>query len=400
VTNTGASPAAPLAGIGAYTGPSPTSRATVYKLTPTVTADSGPLSGEVELEAWVTAQSIAATCWFDYNEDTVHSDRANYNNSRSNKSKIRSDGGGLGDRDFNDVRFALDLENTLLSQTTEATFISKRSARTGRGTNSNEIGEYFDNMRSSINEIQETLESCSDDVCVTVREHAEGQRKLTQQAATHVDNGEWDHAAEALQEIQGIVERDIELLEKSLQDTSEHVLENPPLQDLTGASDEDIAALYEYLAGAPVINEQFTITVPDASLPGSDATLKDEFTPRRIIEYVTGRADEEGKVYTWGASEDDFATAGSSSPIYETSAVGGENGLPGLMSDDTSLYNSDTFLSAVSGPVDTGIHLELHVVDGRVTVNPVNDPPTPQIETSLASAQTISSAPADSTTGV
>jgi hypothetical protein len=242
----------------------------VYKLTPTASAGSGLLSGEVELEAWVTSTALAAIDLegeTTYTGDAANTARANYNNSRSNKSKIRSDdtdsdGGGLGDHDYNDaifglgdhdyndaLRAALDLENTLLSQTTEAASISKRSARTGRGKNSKEIDKYFDNMRSSINEIQETLESCSDDVCVTVREHAEGRKKLTQQAATHVDNGEWSHAAEALQEIQGIVEGDIELLEKSLQDTSEHVLENPPLQDLTGASDEDIAALYEYLAG-------------------------------------------------------------------------------------------------------------------------------------------------------
>jgi len=351
MTNTGTSPAAPFAGIGAYTGPSPTSEPTVYKLTPTASAGSGLLSGEVELEAWVTSTALAAIDLegeTTYTGDAANTARANYNNSRSNKSKIRSDdtdsdGGGLGDHDYNDapgydyndppelgdrdyndaLRAALDLENTLLSQTTEAVSISKRSARTGRGKNSKEIDKYFDNMRSSINEIQETLESCSDDVCVTVREHAEGRKKLTQQAATHVDNGEWSHAAEALQEIQGIVEGDIELLEKSLQDTSEHVLENPPLQDLTGASDEDIAALYEYLAGEPVLSEQFTITVPDASLPGSDVAVGDELTPRRIIEYVTGRADTDGKVYAWGDNKVENG-GGNTSPIYEGDAVGGE----------------------------------------------------------------------------
>ena len=418
MTNTGTSPAAPFAGIGAYTGPSPTREPTVYKLTPTVSADSGLLSGEVELEAWVTSTALGAIDLegeATYTGDAANTARANYNNSRSNKSKIRSDDTdsddielgdhdyndaifGLGDHDYNDaLRAALDLENTLLSQTTEAASISKRSARTGRGKNSKEIDKYFDNMRSSINEIQETLESCSDDVCVTVREHAEGRKKLTQQAATHVDNGEWSHAAEALQEIQGIVEGDIEPLEKSLQDTSEHVLENPPLQDLTGASDEDIAALYEYLAGEPVLSEQFTITVPDASLPGSDVVVGDELTPRRIIEYVTGRADTDGRVYAWGDNKVENG-GGNTSPIYEGDAVGGENALNRvLMSDDNSLYNSDTFLSTVSGPVDTGIHLESDVVDGRVTVNPVNDPPqaTETTPALAVSADGASSEPAD-----
>jgi len=399
VTNTGASPAAPFAGTGAYTGPSPTSEPTVYKLTPTVTAESGPLSGNVELEAWVTAQSIAATCCFDYNENTVHPNRANYNNTRSNRSSIRgpsdadSDGDGLDDG-VETRSEVLELENQLLSQTKAAAdSISKRSARTGR----NGIADMGDTIR----DIQATLESCSDDVCVTVREHADGRVKLTQQAAAHVDNGEWDHAAETIREIQGIVEGDIELLESSLTDTDGEITrgEDRGWAYVLGDDEGDITALYEYLAGAPVINEQFTITAPDASLPGSDATLRDELTPRRIIEYVTGRADDNGQLYAWGDNNVETGNGGGeTSPIYEGDAVGGENVLNrGLMSDDSSLYNSDTFLSAVSGPVDTSIHLESHVVDGRVTVNPVNDPPqaTETTPALAVSADGSSSAPAD-----
>lgn len=394
VTNTGASPAAPFAGIGAYTGPSPTNRATVYKLTPTVTAESGPLSGEVELEAWVTSQSIAATCCFDYNESTVHLDRANYNNSRSNRSTIRgpgdadSDGDGLTDG-VETRSEVLELENQLLSQAKAAAdSISKRSARKGR--------EGIVDMSDTLRDIQAALERCSDDVCVTVREHADGRAKLTQQAAAHVENGEWDGAAETLQEIQGIVEEDIELLESSLKNTDGEIILGED-RDMVMPDDKgvDIDALYEYLAGAPVINEQFTITVPDASLPGSDATLKDELTPRRIIEYVTGRADDNGRLYAWGENDYETGNGGekASPHIFNPLAPS----VVGLMSDDTSLYNSDTFLSAVSGPVDTGIHLELHVVDGRVTVNPVNDPPTAtDKKTSLAvSADGSSSAPTD-----
>ena len=188
VTDTGASPAAVSAGVGAYTGPSPTSEPTVYKLTPTASAGSGLLSGGVKLETGVTSTALAAIDLqgeTTYTGDAANTARANYNNSRSNKSKIRSDDtdsdgdgvdDGLGDHDYNDpLGAALDLENTLLSQTTEAASISKRSARTGRGKNSKQIDQYFDNMGSSINETQETLESCSDDVCVTVREHAEGK---------------------------------------------------------------------------------------------------------------------------------------------------------------------------------------------------------------------------------
>ncbi|ELZ43067.1 hypothetical protein C463_09975 [Halorubrum californiense DSM 19288] len=111
----------------------------------------------------------------------------------------------------------LELENQLLSQTkAEAESISKRSARTGR----NGIADMCDTIR----DIQATLESRSDDVCVTVREQADGRVKLTRQAAAHVDNGEWDHAAETIREIQAIVERDIELLESRLTDTDGEII--------------------------------------------------------------------------------------------------------------------------------------------------------------------------------
>ncbi|MDZ7731184.1 MAG: hypothetical protein U5K37_10030 [Natrialbaceae archaeon] len=281
MTNTRASPAAPFAGIGAYTGPSPTGEPTVYKLTPTVSSDARLLSGDVELEAWVTAQSIAATCCFDYNSDTSQTTRGGYNNSRSNRSTIR----GPGDSDAD----------------------------------------------------------------------ADGIDDLT----------------------------------------------NERLQDLTGASDEDIEVLYEHLAGAPVISEQFTITVPDARLPGSDVALVDELTPRRLIEYVTGRAEADGQVYAWGTTK--VARDDNTSPIYEGDAVGGESAIHrgSIMSggddEESPLHRPDTFASFVSGPVDTGIHLESHVVDGRVTVRPVNDPPqTTEATPALAvSADGSSSEPAD-----
>ncbi len=394
-TNTGASPAAPFAGIGGYTGPSPIDEPTVYKLTPTVSADIGPVSDDIELEAWVTATAIGATCCFDYNDDSTGSNRANYNNSRSNKSTIRgpsdadSDADGLDDTVElrSDV---LDLENTLLSQTKAAAdSISKRSARTGR--------RGITDMGDTIEDIQATLERCSDDVCVTVREHADGRKKLTQQAAAHIDNDGWEAADEAVQDVREIVEGDIKLLESSLEDTAEESLSNSHLQELTGASSEDIGALYEYLAGEPILSEQFTITVPDARLSAGNVALVDELTPRRIIEYVTGRADDDGHVYAWGdnrvSNEKD-----NSSPIYEGDAVGGENVLNrGLMVDDSSLYNSDTFLSAASGPVDTGIHLEASGNNGTITVTVQNDPPqtTETTPTLAVSADGAAPEPAD-----
>ncbi|GAB6861622.1 hypothetical protein JCM17092_17110 [Haloplanus litoreus] len=412
-THTGASPAAPFAGIGEYTGPTPIGdEPTVYKLTPTASADIGPVSNEVELEAWVTATAIAATCCFDYNDGTTQSNRVGYNNGRSNRATIRGPGDSDSDADGVDdtveVRSAaLELETQLLAQTTEAAAsISKRSARTGRNPDTGKpIKEFFDGMMDTIEEVQATLERCSDDVCVTVRDHADGRKKLTQQASAHVDNGEWETASENVQAVQEIVEGDIELLESSLNDAPDEPLGNPRLQELTGASSENVAALYEYLAGKPVLSEQFTITVPDARLSGggSDIIVGEYLSPRHVIEYVTGRADTDGKVYAWGDSKRASSGGNNTSPIYEGDAVGGQNAIHrgSLMNpgddDGSPLYNSETFLSAISGPVDTGIHLESHAVDGRVTVRPVNDPPQPTEATpALAvSADGSSSEPAD-----
>jgi hypothetical protein len=402
-TNTDASPAAAFAGIGDYTGPSPAGEPTVYKLTPTLSLDSGLLSGEVELEAWVTAQALGAIDLEGeaaYTGDASFNARANYNNSRSNKSKIRgpgdTDSDGDGIDDTVELRSkTLELENQLLSQTKAAAdSISKRSARKGpRG---------LADMGDTIEDIQATLERCSDDVCVTVRNHADSRKQLTQQATEHVENGAWEAASENVREIQVIVEGDIELLDSSLNDantsgvTGEIILGEDRDMVMPG---DNVGALYDYLAGEPILSEQFTITVPDARLPGGDLALVDELTPRRIIEYVTGRAEDgggtnsEGQLYAWGEGRVRTENGGgNTSPIYEGDAVGGENVLNrGLMGDDTSLYNADTFLSAVSGPVDTGIHLEASGDNGTVTVRPVNDPPratnaTPAIAVSAKGA--------------
>ena len=91
--------------------------------------------------------------------------------------------------------------------------------------------------------------------------------ELIQRATAHVESGEWDRAVDAIQGIETVVEGDIDTLESSLDDaTPEHSSDTSRLQDLTGASDGEIEALYEYLAGEPVISEQFTITVSDARL--------------------------------------------------------------------------------------------------------------------------------------
>jgi hypothetical protein len=222
-------------------------------------------------------------------------------------------------------------------------------------------------MGDTIREVQATLERCSDDVCVTVREHADGRRRLTRQAAAYVESGEWDRAAEAVQEVQGIVEGDVELLETSLEDAAapEQSPSTERLRELTGAGPEGVAALYEYLAGEPVIGEQFTITVPDARLSGGDGDdilVGDYLTPRHLIDYVTGRADADGKVYSWGTAR----------PASGGSGDCDDSGGPVRPGD---VCGSPHLASAVSGPTATGGGLVSgRGSDGTVTV--LNTPPS------------------------
>ena len=353
VTNTGASPAAVFAGEDESLGETHVSR-----LTPTVSAAAGPLSGDVELEAWVTAVTL---------ED--------YNSPRSNRSAANPDvdsdddglDDGLGDRDYNDVLAAAsDLENTLLSQTTVAAeSISKRSARTGR----NQLSD----MGDTINKVQATLAKCSDDVCVTVRENADVREGLVQQAQGHVESGKWDEAARVVDEVRDIVEGDIERLENGNGSPlyegesvgGESALNRDSLAPPGGdpISNTEREALVEYLSGSPMIGERFTVCLPDAEVPGGNGSLAEEVTPQRFIDYITGRAaDREGQIYAWGRAE----------------RVAG-NGSGDCDDDDDDIHpGSDVckpthLAAAISRRVNTGGGLHSAQADVNVTV--VNDPP-------------------------
>ncbi len=257
-TNTGASPAASFGGVGAYSGPSPTAEPTVYRLTPTLSAESGSLSGAVELEAWVTARAIAADCCFDYNGDDIgQPDRTDgatsYTNSRGDRATVQrpgdadSDGDGLDDT-VETRETVLELERQLLSQTAAAAdAVGERSARTGQ-TNLAEMGD-------TIREVRATLERCSDDVCVTVRAHTQGRLELIQRATAHVESGEWDRAVDTIRGIETVVEGDIDTLESSLDDaTPDHSSDTPRLQDLTGvlAAGRDIESALPGVVGVDV----------------------------------------------------------------------------------------------------------------------------------------------------
>jgi hypothetical protein len=70
-------------------------------------------------------------------------------------------------------------------------------------------------MLDTIGKIQTRLESCAadSDVCSTVLEHAFLRMSLTNEARAQSTDREWGAARASVEEVKGIVEGDIELLE-------------------------------------------------------------------------------------------------------------------------------------------------------------------------------------------
>jgi hypothetical protein len=122
------------------------------------------------------------------------------------------------------------------------------------------------------------------------------------------------------------------------------------------------AALFRYLNGESVAGERFTVCLPDAEVPGVNENIRDVVTPKRLIDYVTGRADGSGgSVYAWGQNE--LSAGGLEDCDDPDSAV-----RPG------DVCGSPHLSAAVSGLVATGGGLEsVRTSDGTVTV--VNTPP-------------------------
>jgi len=385
VTNTTAAPAAVFAGAGSHwnddettvgvSSAIPSDEPHVSRLIPTLEAGSGVLSGEVELEGWVTSVPLLA---------------ANYNNSRSNKSTIRSDDtdsdadgvdDGVRGEDYNSPRSnrsiarpgdiiddddvdeddetfrvvsRLDAE---LQEETEAAVasISKRSARTGRNPElDREVSAALEDMAGTLSELRAELERCSDDVCVAALANVSDRQADVRRAQEYAENGEW--AAFGLTDGGGDG-NDILV--------GDYLL--PPLAfDPAGLfSAEEQAALFRYLDGETTAGERFTVCLPDAEVPGGNGRLSDEVTPQRFIDYMTGRAsDADGKLYAWGRNERSSGTseeAGDCDDRDESVRPGDVCGSPHLS-------------AAISGPTATGGGLRsTRGSDGTVVV--VNDPP-------------------------
>jgi hypothetical protein len=379
VTNTTATPAAVFAGAGpnwnddeTEVGVSATTdEPHTSRLTSTLKAGSGLLSGEVELEGWVTSTALVA---------------ANYNNSRSNKSTIRApDGDGDSDADgvdddvrgedyntprsnrsiarpsdlFDDdideddetFRVVSQLDAQLEEATTAAiTSISKRSARTGRNPETEkEITAALDEMESVLAEMRAELERCSEESCVAALANVADREADVRRAQEYAQDGQWGAFG-----LSGAGGNDIIV--------GDYLL--PPVGfDPSGLfSADEQAALFRYLDGETTSGERFTVCIPDAEVPGGNGRLRDEVTPQRFLDYLTGRTAGDGNVYAWGNAE---------------TVAGDETG----DCDDTDeatrpsdVCGAPHLSAAVSGPTATvGGLRSARGSDGTVVV--VNDPP-------------------------
>ena len=384
VTKTGSSPAAVLAGTDWNDDDTEVTftfederrwKPHVARLTPSISAGSGLLSRDVELEGWVTATALVA---------------ANYNNSRSTKSTIRAPGGDADadadgvvdddvrgedynsprsnrsiagpsdivdddiDEDDETFRRVSRLDAQLEEATTAAaTAISKRSARTGRNPETEkEITEALGDMEAVLAEMRAVLERCSDESCVAALANVADRESDVRRAQEYAQDGEW-----AAFGLGGGGGNDIIV--------GDYLL--PPVGfDPSGSfSADERAELFRYLETNPVVAERFSVCLPDAEVPGGNESIRGEVTPERLIEYLTGESDADGRVYSWGRSQ-----AGPGDP-NETGDCDDDDprGSPGAVCGTTP-----HFVSEVSGPVATGGSLEvIRAEDGTVVV--VNSPP-------------------------
>jgi len=130
----------------------------------------------------------------------------------------------------------------------------------------------------------------------------------------------------------------------------------------SAVTDGELERILRHLEGETVVAERFTVCLPDAELPVESGSIADAVTPQRLIDYVTGRSDGGGRVYSWGDADSDGDGLGD----CDDSEGSGE---PGAVCGATEHLVAD-----VTGPTSTGGSLEvLRAGDGSVLV--VNSPP-------------------------
>lgn len=407
-TNTGASPAAVFAGVGEeccfdYTADEELDSGLmlgeprVTRLTPTLAAGSGVLSGEVQLEGWVTSSAVMAQ---DYNSSrsnkvkTQSSDEdsdgdgvddgtsrgdANYNNTRSNRSTIRASAvlGDELDESNETFRAVSSLDDQLLEETEAAwESISKRSARTGRNPElDREVSSALEAMAETLSEMRTELERCSDDVCALALENVADREADVRRAQEYAEDGEW--AAFGVTDSGGD-----DIL------TGEYLLP-PATFDPSGSfSPDEQGALYRYLDGETTASERFTVCLPDAEVPGENGSIRDAVTPKRLIDYVTGQSDGSGRVYSWGDPDSDDDGI---SDCDETES--GSRDPPGL----EKVCHRVGPLADITAPTATGGGLEVvRADDGVALVRTSNESSDIKIEILMTmSADPIISGPDD-----
>jgi hypothetical protein len=352
----------------------------VARLTPRVSAGSGLLSSEVELEGWVTSTALAP---------------ANYNNSRSNKSTVRAPDGGdadgdgvdddvrgedynvprsnrsiagpsdIIDDDIDDETFRRisRLDAQLEAATTAAvTAISKRTARTGRNPETErEITAALGDMEAVLAEMRAVLERCSDESCVATLANVADRETDVARAQEYAQDGEW--AAFGLDG--GGDGNDILV--------GDYLL-SPVGFDPSGLfSPGEQAKLFRYLEQEPVVAERFAVCLPDAEVQGGNGRIEDAVTPERLFSYLTGRSDGEGKLYSWGenpaglSGPDESGDCDDDDSTVSPSAVCGE---------------TPHFVAEMTGPVATGGGLVAErAADGHIVV--MNSPPSAEAGASV-----------------
>ena len=315
VTNTTSTPAAVF--MGRLTAP-----AHVARLTPTISGASSTIGSSgvaLELEGWVTSTGLMAQ-----NHNSSRSNRtrgirggdsdsdgdggddgssggpgrANYNNTRSNRSGVRAPDILDDDLDEDDETFrtVARLDEQLKEATTTAwAAISKRSARTGRNPElDREVLSALDEMDAALAEMQAVLERCSDESCVMALENVADREADVDLAREYAENGEWD--AFGLR-VDGGGDNDIL--------TGDYLLPSSNFDPTGSYTPAERAALFRYIDGVPLVFERCTVCLPDAEVPGGNGSIAEEVTPRRIIDYLTGHSSGSGRVYSWGDADSD-----------------------------------------------------------------------------------------------
>ncbi|MDS0474675.1 hypothetical protein [Natrinema sp. 1APR25-10V2] len=147
-------------------------------------------------------------------------------------------------------------------------------------------------------------------------------------------------------------------------------------------ADEEVERVLAYLGGNAVVAERFTVCLPDAEAPSGNGSIAEVVTPKRFIDYMTGKSDAGGRVYSWGTSK--AASDGSGDCDDEDDDL-----FPGAVCG-----TSPHLMADITGPTGTSGRLEvLRSGDGSVLV--VNSPP----ETDGGSATTCAAMVSDDPCG-